>query len=212
MGAMVTNAGTALTSRCVADGIETPLESVGIVFDEPWGALPGDLVAIQAIGGLGHLAIQFASKFGYRTVAIGRGADARELALQLGAHTYIDSQATNAAEELKKMGGAKAILSTAPSGKAMSGLVDGIGVFGRLIVIGASTEPIEVSPVQLIMGNRSIHGWTAGTSIDSEDTLRFSAVAGVRPMIETYPLAKAAEACDRMMSGKARFRVVLKME
>lgn len=176
------------------------------------GARPGDLVAIQAIGGLGHLAVQFASKFGYRTVAIGRGEDARELALRLGAQAYIDSQATNAAEELKKMGGARAILSTAPSGKAMSGLVDGMGVFGRLIVIGASTEPIEVSPVQLIMGNRSIHGWTAGTSIDSEDTLRFSAMAGVRPMIETYPLAKAAEAYDRMMSGKARFRVVLKMD
>ena len=110
------------------------------------------------------------------------------------------------------MGGAKAILSTAPSGKAMSGLVHGLGVYGRLIVIGASTEPIEVSPVQLIMGNRSIHGWTAGTSIDSEDTLRFSAMTGVRPMIETYPLAKAAEAYERMISGKARFRVVLKMD
>ena len=176
------------------------------------GARPGDLVAIQAIGGLGHLGVQFAAKFGYRTIAIGRGNDARDLALKLGACAYIDSQSTNPAEELKKMGGAKAILSTAPSGKAMSGLIDGLGVNARLMVIGASTEPIEVSPVQLIGAKRSIQGWAAGTSIDSEDTLRFSALSGVRPMIEKFPLARAAEAYDRMMSGKARFRVVLTMD
>jgi D-arabinose 1-dehydrogenase-like Zn-dependent alcohol dehydrogenase len=176
------------------------------------GARPGDLVAIQAIGGLGHLAVQFANKFGYRTVAIGRGTDAKALALKLGAHAYIDSEALNPAAELQKMGGAKAILSTAPSGKAMSGLVDGLGVLGKLMVIGASADPIEVPPISLIGGKRSIQGWAAGTSIDSEDTLRFSTLAGVRPMIEKFPLARGVEAYDRMMSGKARFRVVLTME
>ena len=175
------------------------------------GARPGDLVAIQAIGGLGHLAVQFASKFGYRTVAIGRGTASRELALQLGAQAYVDSQAGNPAEELKKMGGASAILSTAPTGKAMSGLIGGLGVNGKLMVIGASSDPIEVSPVDLITNQREIKGWAAGTSIDSEDTLRFSVLSGVRPMIEKYPLARAAEGYDRMMSGKARFRVVLTM-
>jgi alcohol dehydrogenase/propanol-preferring alcohol dehydrogenase len=176
------------------------------------GARPGDLVAIQAIGGLGHLGVQFANKFGYRTIAIGRGSDAKDLALQLGAHAYLDSESSNAAEELQKMGGAKAILSTAPSGRAMSGMVGGLGVLGKLMVIGASNDPIEVPPVQLIGGKRSIQGWAAGTSIDSEDTLRFSQMCGVRPMIEKFPLARAAEAYDRMMSGKARFRVVLTME
>ena len=176
------------------------------------GARPGDLVAIQAIGGLGHLAVQFANKFGYRAVAIGRGGSTKELALKLGAQAYIASDQSNAAEELQKMGGAKAVLSTAPSGKAMSELIDGLGVNGKLIVVGASAEPIEVSPVQLINGMRSIQGWTAGTSIDSEDTLKFSALSGVRPVIEKFPLSRAAEAYDRMMSGKARFRVVLMME
>jgi alcohol dehydrogenase/propanol-preferring alcohol dehydrogenase len=176
------------------------------------GARPGDLVAIQAIGGLGHLGVQFANKFGYRTIAIGRGSDAKDLALQLGAHAYLDSESSNAAEELQKMGGAKAILSTAPSGQAMSGMVGGLGVLGKLMVIGAANDPIEVPPVQLIVGKRSIQGWAAGTSIDSEDTLRFSQMCGVRPMIEKFPLARAAEAYDRMMSGKARFRVVLTME
>ncbi len=176
------------------------------------GARPGDLVAIQAIGGLGHLAVQFASKFGYRTVAIGRGTASRDLALKLGAQAYVDSQISNPAEELKKMGGAKAILSTAPSGKAMSGLIGGLGVNGRLVVIGASADPIEVAPVDLIANQREIKGWAAGTSIDSEDTLRFSVLSGVRPMIEKFPLARAAEGYDRMMSGKARFRVVLTME
>lgn len=175
------------------------------------GALPGDLVAVQAIGGLGHLGIQFANKFGYRTVAISRGDDARELALKLGAHAYINSDATPPGDELKKMGGAKAILATAPSGKAMSALVDGLGDNGTLMVIGASMENIEVSPIQLIGGTRMIKGWAAGVAADSEDTLRFSAMSGVRPMIEKFPLEKASEAVARMMSGEARFRVVLTM-
>lgn len=173
--------------------------------------LPGDLVAIQAVGGLGHLGVQFASKFGYRTVAISRGEDARELALKLGAHTYVNSETTNPAQELQKMGGAKAILATAPSGKAMSALIDGLGIKGKLMVIGASPEPIEVSPIQLITGLRSIQGWIAGVASDSEETLSFSASTGVRPMIETFPLQQATQAYERMISGKARFRVVLTM-
>jgi D-arabinose 1-dehydrogenase-like Zn-dependent alcohol dehydrogenase len=176
------------------------------------GAMPGDLVAIQSIGGLGHLGIQFASRFGYRAVAISRGESAKELALKLGAHEYIDSAATNPAEELQRMGGAKAILTTAPSGKAMSAMIDGLGVNGKLIVIGASQEPIEVSPIQLIGGMRAIQGWAAGVAIDSEDTLRFSALTGVRPMIEKFPLDQARQAYERMASGKARFRVVLVMD
>jgi D-arabinose 1-dehydrogenase-like Zn-dependent alcohol dehydrogenase len=176
------------------------------------GARPGDLVAIQAIGGLGHLAVQYASKFGYRTVAIGRGTDAKELSLKLGAQVYIDSETAKPAEELQKLGGAKAILSTAPSGKAMSAMIDGLGALGKLVVIGASSDPIEVSPGQLIGGKRSIQGWSAGTSIDSEDAMRFSALSGVRPMIEKFPLARAVDAYDRMMSGQARFRVVLMMD
>lgn len=175
------------------------------------GALPGDVVAIQAIGGLGHLAIQFANKFGYRTVAISRGDDSKELALKLGAHSYINSEAANPAEELQKLGGAKAILATAPSGKAMSALIDGLGDFGKLVVIGASQEPIEVSPIQLIMGMHSIQGWAAGVASDSEDTLGFSALTGVRPMIEKFPLEQAAKAYERMMSGEAKFRVVITM-
>jgi D-arabinose 1-dehydrogenase-like Zn-dependent alcohol dehydrogenase len=175
------------------------------------GAQPGDLVAIQAIGGLGHLGVQFASKFGYRTVAISRGDDSKDLALKLGAHAYIDSEKANPAEELQKMGGAKAILATAPSGKAMSALIDGLGDNGKLMVIGASQEPIEVSPIQLIGGMRSIQGWASGVASDSEDTLGFSALTGVRPMIEKFPLEQAAKAYERMMSGKARFRVVLTM-
>jgi len=176
------------------------------------GATPGDLVAIQAIGGLGHLAVQFANKFGYRTVAIGRGTGAQELASKLGAHAYIDSSTQNVAEELQTMGGAAAIVSTAPSGKAMSALIDGLDVNGKFMTVGASTEPIEVTPIQLISGRRSLHGWSAGTSIESEDTLGFSAMTGVRPMIEKFPLAEAAKAYDRMISGKARFRVVLTMK
>lgn len=175
------------------------------------GALPSDLVAIQGIGGLGHLGIQFASKFGYKVVAIGRGPENAALAKKLGASVYIDSKATKAAEELQKLGGAQVILATAPNSKAMSELIDGLGPNGRLMVIGAAFEPIEVTPVQLITGSRTIQGWAAGTPTDSEDTLRFAELTGVRPMIETYPLEKAGEAYARMLSGNAQFRVVLTM-
>ena len=175
------------------------------------GALPGDLVAVLGIGGLGHLGIQFGNKFGYKVAAIGRGPEDATLAKKLGASVYIDSAATNAAEALKKMGGAQVILATAPSSKAMSELIDGLGTNGKLMVIGATFDPMEVAPVQLITGCRTIQGWVAGTPADSEDTLRFAELSGVRPMIETYPLEKAAEAYARMMSGKAQFRVVLTM-
>jgi D-arabinose 1-dehydrogenase-like Zn-dependent alcohol dehydrogenase len=175
------------------------------------GALPGDLVAVQGIGGLGHLGVQFAHKFGYKVAAIGRGPENASLAKKLGASIYIDSQATNAAQELQKLGGARVILATAPNSKAMSALIDGLGPNGTLMVIGAAFDPIEVTPLQLITGSRRIQGWASGTAADSEDTLRFAELSGVRPMIETYPLDKAGEAFARMMSGKAQFRVVLKM-
>jgi D-arabinose 1-dehydrogenase-like Zn-dependent alcohol dehydrogenase len=175
------------------------------------GAMPGDLVAVQGIGGLGHLGIQFANKFGYKVAAVGRGPEDAALAKKLGASVYIDSKATNAAEELQKLGGAKVILATAPSSKAMSELFNGLGPNGKLMVIGVAFDPIEVSPVQLITGSKSIQGWAAGTPADSEDTLLFAELSGVRPMIETYPLEKAAEAYARMLSGKAEFRVVLTM-
>jgi len=175
------------------------------------GALPGDLVAVQGIGGLGHLGIQFASKFGYNVAAIGRGAQNAALAKKLGARVYIDSSATNAADELQKLGGAKVILATAPNSKAMSELINGLGPKGVLMVIGATFDPIEVAPVQLIIGSKAVQGWYAGTPADSEDTLNFADQSGVRAMIETYPLEKAGEAYARMMSGKAEFRVVLTM-
>lgn len=175
------------------------------------GALPGDLVAVQGIGGLGHLGIQFASKFGYKVAAIGRGGENAALAKRLGASVYINSNATKPAEALQQLGGARVILATAPSSKAMSELVDGLGPNGKLIVIGAAFDPIEVTPIQLISGSRTIQGWAAGTPADSEDTLRFCELTGVRPMIETYPLERAAEAYARMLSGDAQFRVVLTM-
>jgi D-arabinose 1-dehydrogenase-like Zn-dependent alcohol dehydrogenase len=175
------------------------------------GAMPGDLVAIQGIGGLGHLGIQFANKFGYKVAAVARGPEDETLAKKLGAHVYIDGKATNAAQALQKLGGAKVILATAPSSKAMSEIIDGLGPNGKLMVVGASSEPIEVTPIQLIFGVKAIQGWAAGTPADSEDTLRFAELTGVRPMIETYPLEKAGEAFARMMSGHAQFRVVLTM-
>ncbi len=168
-------------------------------------------MAVQGIGGLGHLGIQFANKFGYRVAAVGRGPENAALAKKLGASVYIDSTATNAAEELQKLGGAQAILTTAPNSKAMSELFDGLGPNGRLIVVGAAFDSLQVSPLQLINGSRAIQGWASGTPTDSEDTLRFAELSGVRPMIETYPLERAAEAYERMMSGKAQFRVVLTM-
>jgi D-arabinose 1-dehydrogenase-like Zn-dependent alcohol dehydrogenase len=175
------------------------------------GAVPSDLVAIQGIGGLGHLGIQFAQKFGYRVAAIGRGPENAALAKKLGASVYIDSAATDVAAELQKLGGASVILATAPSGKAMSSLVGGLGNNGTLMIVGAPPDPMEVQVLQLILGRKGIRGWSAGIPTDSEDTLRFAELTGVRPMIEKYPLAKAAEAYARMMSGRAEFRVVLTM-
>ncbi len=175
------------------------------------GAMPGDLVAVLGIGGLGHLGIQFANKFGYNVAAIGRGSENAALAKKLGASLYIDSRSTNAADALQKLGGAQVILATAPSSKAMSDLIDGLAPNGKLMVIGVTFDPIEVTPAQLISGSRTIQGWAAGTPADSEDTLRFAELTGVRAMIETYPLEKASEAYARMMSGKAQFRVVLTM-
>ena len=173
------------------------------------GAWSGDLVAVLGIGGLGHLGVQFAAKMGCNTVAIARGKDKEELALKLGAARYIDSSSSDAAAELTKMGGAKVILATATSGKAMTALIGGLGVDGKLMVLGAADAPIEAPAVPLIFGRRSIVGWPSGSSIDSQDTLAFSALTGVRPMTEVFPLDRAAEGYDRMMSGKARFRVVL---
>ena len=175
------------------------------------GAMPGDLVAVQGIGGLGHLGVQFANRFGYHVAAIGRGSENAMLAKKLGAHVYIDSQATNAAQALQKLGGARVILATAPSSKSMSALIDGLGPNGKLVVVGAGPDPIEVTPAQLIFGSKTVQGWASGTPAASEDTLNFCVLTGVRPMIETYPLERAAEAYARMLSGKAEFRVVLTM-
>jgi D-arabinose 1-dehydrogenase-like Zn-dependent alcohol dehydrogenase len=173
------------------------------------GARAGELVAILGIGGLGHLGVQFAHRMGFHTVAIARGQDKKKLALELGAHRYVDSQTEDVAKVLTGLGGAKVILATVTNAKAMTQVLGGLGIDGKLVVVGASPEPIEVTPFQLIGGRRSVAGWPSGTSADSEDTMRFSALAGIKPMIETYPLTKAAEAYARMMSGKARFRVVL---
>jgi D-arabinose 1-dehydrogenase-like Zn-dependent alcohol dehydrogenase len=172
------------------------------------GARAGDLVAILGVGGLGHLGVQFAAKMGFNTVAIARGKDKEALARHLGARHYIDSQAQNPAEELTKLGGAKVILATVTSGKAMSAVVGGLGVNGKLVILGVAMDPLEVPALQLL-SRRRITGWPAGTSIESEDTMRFSALAGVRSMNEVFPLERAAEAYERMMSGRARFRVVL---
>ncbi len=175
------------------------------------GAGAGDLVAVLGLGGLGHLGVQFASKMGYLTVAIGRGKDKEPLALKLGAARYLDTDAVKVAEELTKMGGASVILATAPDSKAMSALIDGLGVGGKLLVVGASADPISVTPIQLIGNRRSIQGWPSGSARDSEDTLNFCALTGIRPMVETFPLEQAAAGYERMLSGKARFRVVLTM-
>jgi D-arabinose 1-dehydrogenase-like Zn-dependent alcohol dehydrogenase len=172
------------------------------------GAVPGDLVAILGVGGLGHLGVQYAAKMGFRTVAIARGKDKEAFVKQLGASHYIDSQSADPAAELTKLGGAKVVLATVTHGPAMSATVGGLAPHGRLMVLGAA-ESMETSPILLLMARRSIEGWYSGTSIDSQDTLAFSVQSGVRSMNEAYPLERAAEAYDRMMSGKARFRVVL---
>jgi D-arabinose 1-dehydrogenase-like Zn-dependent alcohol dehydrogenase len=171
-------------------------------------ARPGEVVAVLGVGGLGHLGVQFAAKMGFKTVAVARGKEKEPLARQLGAWHYIDSQAQDPAAELARLGGAKVVLATVTDGKAMSAVLGGLGVNGTLIVVGAPPS-LEVSPGLLIAGRRSIKGWYSGTSIDSQDTLNFSAFTGVRSMNETFPLERVTEAYDRMMSGKARFRVVL---
>ncbi|MEJ7932492.1 alcohol dehydrogenase [Ramlibacter sp. AN1015] len=176
------------------------------------GARAGDLVAIHGIGGLGHLGVQYAAKMGFRTVAIARGKDKEPLARQLGAHDYIDSTAGDPAEALKAMGGARVILATVTSGDAMSAVIPGLGRNGKLLIVGVAMEPVQVPTVAMIMNRASIQGWPSGTAQDSTETLAFSAMAQVRPMIEEYPLERAAEAYERMMSGGARFRVVLKMD
>ena len=177
------------------------------------GAQAGDLVAVHGLGGLGHLAVQFARKFGYRTVAISRGKDKEALAYQLGAHTYIDAESTDAAAELKKLGGARIILATAPNSKAISGLINGLGPDGQLIIVAWSNEPMQISPWQLLGGRRSVKGWTARPARNSsEDTLKFSVTSGIVPMVEVFPLEQAALAFEKMMSSKVHFRSVLKMD
>jgi D-arabinose 1-dehydrogenase-like Zn-dependent alcohol dehydrogenase len=175
------------------------------------GARPGDVVAVLGIGGLGHLGVQFAAKMGFKTVAIARGKDKEPLAKKLGAMHYIDSQAQDPAAELNKLGGAKVIIATVTNADAMTAVLGGLDANGVLMVIGAA-GPLSVNPILLIGGRRSVKGWYSGTSIDSQDTLRFSTLAGVQSMNEVFPLARVSEAYDRMMSGKARFRVVLTME
>ena len=176
------------------------------------GARPGDVVAVLGVGGLGHLGIQFAAKMGFRTVAIARGMDKEPLARKLGAWFYIDSKAQDPAAELLKLGGAKVVLATVTNGDAMSATLGGLGVNGKLVIRGAAAEPLQVPGIPLLLGRRSILGWPSGSSIDSQDTLAFSALTGVRSMNEIFPLERAGEAYDHMMSGKARFRAVLTME
>jgi D-arabinose 1-dehydrogenase-like Zn-dependent alcohol dehydrogenase len=175
------------------------------------GARLGDLVAIQGIGGLGHLGIQFAHKFGFETVAISRGEGKRNLALKLGAGSYIDAASRDVAKELLALGGARVILATTPDSKRMGKLIDGLGVDGKLVIVAVSTEPFTVSPMQLIPVRKSLIGWPCGTSTDSEDTLNFAAAHGVRPIIETFPLEREPDAYERMVSGEVRFRAVLKI-
>jgi D-arabinose 1-dehydrogenase-like Zn-dependent alcohol dehydrogenase len=212
-----------------ADYMIAPAESVALVPDElsaveaaplmcagittfnalrNCGARPGDVVGILGLGGLGHLGVQYASRMGFKTVGIARGKDKEPLAKKLGAWRYIDTQANDPAEQLAKLGGAMAILATVTHGPAMNAVVGGLAVNGTLLVIGA-TQSLEVSPLVLLAGRRSVKGWNSGTSIDSEDTLNFSASTGVRSMNEVFPLERVTEAYERMLSGKARFRVVL---
>ena len=198
----------------IGDDEAAPLLCAGItVFNamRNSGTRAGDLVAVQGLGGLGHLGVQYARQMGFRTVAIGRGSDKAALAKKLGAHVYLDAGTSDAAAELKKLGGARLILATAPDAKAISAVAGGLGSNGELLVVGVPPEPISTSVMQIVSGRQKVQGWSSGSAIDSEDTLRFSVLTGVRPMIERYPLEKAPEAYDRMMSGKARFRVVLTM-
>jgi D-arabinose 1-dehydrogenase-like Zn-dependent alcohol dehydrogenase len=176
------------------------------------GAHPGDVVAVQGIGGLGHLGIQYARKMGFETVAVGRGKDKEPLAKKLGAHHYIDFDVVDPVTELQKLDGARVILATAPSAKAISSVVEGLSVDGTLLIPAAPNDPLSISVMPLLMGRRQIAGWYSGTARDSQDTLEFSALSGVHPMIEKYPLSRVAEAYEQMHSGKVRFRVVLIMD
>ena len=175
------------------------------------GARGGDVVAVHGIGGLGHLGVQYARQMGFRTIALGRGKDKEALATKLGAHSYIDTDAGDVVAELQKLGGARVILATAPNAKAISALVDGLSPNGNLVVPAAPNEPLTVNMMSMIAGRRSVSGCYSGTAKDSQDTLEFSGLTGVHPMIEKYPLSRAAEAYERMHSGKVRFRVVLTM-
>jgi D-arabinose 1-dehydrogenase-like Zn-dependent alcohol dehydrogenase len=168
-------------------------------------------VAVQGVGGLGHLGIQYANRMGFETIALNRGTDKQPLASKLGARHYVDTSAGSPAEALQKLGGARVILATAPDAKSMSALVGGLAPDGKLLIVGAAMEPLSISALDLIGARRSVQGWPSGTAIDSEDTLRFSALSGIRPMIETFPLAKVAEGFNRMITGKVRFRAVLTM-
>jgi propanol-preferring alcohol dehydrogenase len=168
-------------------------------------------VAIQGIGGLGHLGIQFARQMGFRTIAIGRGADKESMVKKLGAHQYIDAGAGNPAEPLQKLGGARLIMVTAPDAKSIPLLIEGLAKGGELLVLGVSPEPFSVASAAIVIGRRNVQGWPSGTAKDSEDTLQFSSMTGVRPMIEKFPLEKAAEAYNKMMTGQVRFRAVLTM-
>jgi D-arabinose 1-dehydrogenase-like Zn-dependent alcohol dehydrogenase len=174
------------------------------------GARPGDVVAVLGLGGLGHLGVQYAVKMGFKTIGIARGKDKEPLAKKLGAHHYIDSQSQDPAAELQKLGGARVILATVTAGEAMAAVQGGLGLHGTLLIVGAA-QSLTISPLVLIMGARSVQGWYSGTAVDSQDTLKFSVLTGVRSMNEVYPLDRVAEGYDRMMSGKARFRVVLTM-
>jgi D-arabinose 1-dehydrogenase-like Zn-dependent alcohol dehydrogenase len=202
----------------IPDGLSAaeaaPLMCAGVTTFNPLrnnGARPGDLVAILGVGGLGHLGIQFAAKMGFRTVAIARGMDKEPLARELGASSYIDSKAQDPAAELLKLGGAKVVLATVTNGDAMSAVLGGLAVTGKLVILGAAAEPLQVPGIPLLLGRRSIIGWPSGSSIDSQDTLSFSLLTGVRSMNEIFPLERAAAAYEHMMSGKARFRAVLTM-
>jgi len=200
--------------EALSDTEAAPLLCAGVtVFDalRRSGAVAGDLIAVEGIGGLGHLGIQFANKCGYRVAAISRGSETAALAKKFGASVYIDTNSTNAAEALQKLGGAQTILATAPSSKAMSELIDGLATNGKLVVIGVAPDPVDVKPLQLIIGTKSMEGTAAGTPAAELDTLNFAELTGVRPVVETYPLEKADEAYARMISGKAQFRVVLTM-
>src|SRR5216684_2965945 len=208
----------ARTTVTIPDGLEpvksAPLLCAGVTTYNALrnaGLRAGALVAIQGVGGLGHLGIQYARRMGFRTIAIGLGRESEKLAKELGAHEYIDSGVEDAGAKLRALGGADAILATAPSGKAMSGLVNGLAVRGKLLVIGIAPDPLEVNSGSLVFGMRSISGSTTGSVQDEQETVEFSLLENVEPMIEVMPLSKAREAYDRMMAAKARFRVVLSM-